>query len=45
MARIGPLKTAAVAQLQGKRSDGMARAISNFVQYRRWAADVVFSFN
>ena len=30
----GALKTAAVAQLQGARCDGMAHAISSFVQRR-----------
>ena len=30
------------AQLQGARCDGMAHAISSFVQRRSWAADAVF---
>ena len=41
---FGALKTAAVAQLQGARCDGMAHAISSFVQRRRWATDAVFRF-
>ena len=39
---FGALKTATVAQLQGARCDGMAHAISSFVQRCRWVADAVF---
>ena len=43
-AQAGALKTAAVAQLQGTRCDGMAHAISSLVQRRTPQADRRYGF-